>query len=61
VRRPWLRRRGGLIVSTDDEGVARFRGFFGKYELRVTRPDGSIERIEIRLRRGEANQWEFRL
>jgi hypothetical protein len=50
-----------LTVSTDDEGVARFRGFFKKYEVQVTRPDGSIERIEIHHRQGEANQWEFRI
>jgi endo-1,4-beta-xylanase len=59
IREEWMTRN--LTISTDDEGVARFRGFFGKYEVQMPRPDGSIERIEIHLRQGEANQWDFRM
>ena len=59
IREDWMTR--GVAVSTNDQGIAQFRGFFGKYELKVTRADGSIKRLEIHLRENEANRWEFRI
>lgn len=59
IKDDWMTR--GVTLSTDDQGVVRLRGFFGRYEVKVTGPDGSIRRLEIYLRANEANQWEFRL
>jgi endo-1,4-beta-xylanase len=59
IREEWMTRN--LVVTTNGDGAARFRGFFGKYDVKLTRPDGSAEQLEIHLRKGEANRWELRI
>jgi endo-1,4-beta-xylanase len=59
IREEWMTR--GVSLSTDDRGVASFRGFFGRYEVTVTAPDGSVTRLEMHLGEGEDNHREFRI
>ena len=39
-------------ARTDARGTIRFRGFFGRYELELTRPDGTKRRAVVELRPG---------
>jgi endo-1,4-beta-xylanase len=57
IREQW--KTPELTAQTDAAGVARFRGFFGEYDVDVARPGGSVERLRIHLRPDAANVWEF--
>ena len=36
-------------VTTNDEGRARFKGFYGQYDLTVATPDGKVSQQTLHL------------
>jgi endo-1,4-beta-xylanase len=58
INETWTTR---TTLRTDRDGVLRFRGFYGKYQLKVRTPGGRLMVYPIHLRKDEANQWVFRL
>jgi endo-1,4-beta-xylanase len=59
IREEWMTR--DLHMETDSGGKASFRGFFGRYDVIVTLPDGSRKVLDIHLREKEINYWQFEL
>ena len=51
----------GLTLTTNSDGAANFRGFHGRYDVRVTLPDGRRETLTLHLRGNEENRWVFQL
>jgi hypothetical protein len=50
-----------LIQSPDKKGQINFRGFYGKYQFKVTSPNGSTKIFDAHLAENNDNRWEFRL
>lgn len=48
-----------MDLDLDKKGVTSFRGFYGKYEIRLTRPDGKVQKYSIHVRNDEQNHWKF--
>ncbi len=48
-------------VSTDSSGCARFRGFYGTYELTVKTARGKTYSFDTNLATGKTNTWRLRL
>ena len=46
---------------TGDDGTARFRGFFGRYDIEVTLPSGAKWTLQVHVQRDEANNRTFTL
>lgn len=59
IKTDWMTRN--VTVSTSKQGKAAFRGFYGKYQVVVTKPDGSQQTLDVHLREKAANQWTFTL
>jgi endo-1,4-beta-xylanase len=58
INRTWKTR---TAIPVDRDGALRFRGFYGRYELRLTGPDGRLRIFPVHVRRDEENQWVFDL
>ena len=50
-----------LKMKTDKEGKSGFRGFYGKYQVIITKPDGSTTIFDAHLAEKANNRWEFKL
>ncbi len=50
-----------LSITTDKEGMVKFRGFYGKYNIIFKTDSGKMKTFEIHLRADEENKWIFRL
>ena len=48
-----------LNTTLDSKGEASFRGFFGKYDIKLTTQDGRVRSYPVHIRKDEQNQWEF--
>ncbi|CCH00389.1 glycoside hydrolase family 10 [Fibrella aestuarina BUZ 2] len=59
IKDEWMTKNVKLVSSK--KGETTFRGFFGKYQLLVTKPDGSQQTIDVHLREKPDNQWTFTL
>ncbi|SOD99299.1 endo-1,4-beta-xylanase [Spirosoma fluviale] len=59
IKDDWMTKN--LKLSTGKQGNVAFRGFYGKYQLTVTRPDGSQQILDVHLREKAPNQWTFTL
>lgn len=59
IKEDWMTKN--IKLTTDKKGQANFRGFFGKYQIKITKPDGSSQVFDIHLDEKAANQWEFKL
>lgn len=57
IKGDWMTR--GLSLTTDKKGSTGFRGFFGAYEVVLTKPDGSTQKFAVRV--GSKNKNSFRL
>jgi GH35 family endo-1,4-beta-xylanase len=55
IQEEWHTRQS---ASTDANGVHRFRGFFGRYEVRVTEA-GQQRTFHAHLAKGQPNNWSF--
>jgi endo-1,4-beta-xylanase len=51
--------RTETFAQTDDRGILSFRGFWGKYEIILTVPDGKTFLFPVHVRRNEENKWVF--
>jgi GH35 family endo-1,4-beta-xylanase len=49
-----------LELTTDPEGKASFRGFFGEYSVRIQHPDNRIRTVSMTIERGKRNEWILR-
>ena len=59
IKEDWMTKN--IQVKTDKNGQAVFRGFFGNYNIVVTKPDGSKQTIEVHLAENGTNFWKFEL
>jgi len=59
IKEDWMTKN--IQVKTDKNGQAAFRGFFGNYNIVVTKPDGSKQTIEVHLAENGTNFWKFEL
>jgi GH35 family endo-1,4-beta-xylanase len=48
-----------MSILTNERGEAVFRGFFGRYELKLTGKNGSIITFPVHVRKNEENKWVF--
>ena len=48
-------------IATDADGAAAFRGFLGHYDVTVTAPSGAVRRLDLHVRKDEANERTFTL
>jgi GH35 family endo-1,4-beta-xylanase len=58
IHEEWKTRTSAV---TDAEGTAAFRGFLGQYDVTVTCPSGAVRRVDLHVRRDEANVRTFTL
>jgi endo-1,4-beta-xylanase len=59
IKEDWMTKN--LNLSTDKSGQINFRGFYGKYQIKVTKADGIIQLFDAHLAEKANNQWEFKL
>jgi endo-1,4-beta-xylanase len=59
IKEEWMTR--DLHMVTDADGKITFRGFFGRYDITVTLPDGSRKVLNIHLQEKGTNYWRFSL
>jgi endo-1,4-beta-xylanase len=59
IKEDWMTKN--LRLKTDKKGYVNFRGFYGKYQVKVTKPDGSSRTFDFHLKEKADNQWEFTL
>jgi hypothetical protein len=48
-------------ITADSDGQIAFRGFCGRYGLKLTAPSGAVRRFDLHVRRDEANCRAFLL
>ncbi len=46
-------------VSSGPDGTACLRGFYGKYNVAVETPDGTVKSFQCVLRKGQKNTWSL--
>lgn len=54
ITQDWMTKK--LALSTDKKGEVNFRGFYGKYQVVVTKPDGSKQTLDFHLKEKGANK-----
>jgi endo-1,4-beta-xylanase len=59
IKEDWMTKN--VKLTTDNNGQANFRGFYGKYQIKITKPDGSIMVFDAHLAEKANNRWEFKL
>lgn len=59
IKEEWMTKN--LVQSSDKNGQVNFRGFYGKYQIKVTKPDGSTTIFDAHLAEKANNHWEFKL
>lgn len=59
IKHDWMTKDKKLI--TDKKGQTKFRGFYGSYEVKVTKPGGAIQTFNIHLKENDSNEWSFKL
>ncbi len=57
IKEDWMTKN--LEMASDKKGHVNFRGFFGNYQITITKPDGSVQVIEKHLKENENNRWEI--
>ena len=48
-----------ISANTGNQGTVSFRGFFGEYDIVVSKPDGNIEVFPVHVSKKEENKWVF--
>jgi len=59
IKEDWMTKNRTL--PTDKDGRVNFRGFYGKYQIKITKPDGSPQLFDVHLAEKANNRWEFKL
>jgi GH35 family endo-1,4-beta-xylanase len=56
INKSW---KTNISVRTNGEGAAKFRGFFGEYEISMTAADGKTRYYNVHVGKNEENRWVF--
>jgi len=59
IKTDWMTK--SLELVADKNGRVNFRGFYGEYDIVVTKPDGSKQTIRKHLQEKATNQWKVEL
>ena len=59
IKEEWMTKK--LSLTTNNCGQLNFRGFYGKYQIKITNPDGTTQIIEKHLAEKADNHWEIKL
>ncbi len=59
IKEDWMTKN--IKVYSDKNGQVNFRGFYGKYKIKITRPNGNTEVFEAHLAEKENNHWVFKM
>jgi GH35 family endo-1,4-beta-xylanase len=51
--------RTNITATTDNKGHADFRGFYGKYDIKLITEEGKVKIFPIHVRNNEGNSWVF--
>ena len=51
--------RTNISVKSDSKGNITFRGFYGKYDIKITTADGTVKTFPVHVRKDEENKWVF--
>ncbi len=57
IREDWMTK--SLQLNSDTNGQVTFRGFYGKYEVKVTDSEGKTSVKEVHMKKDAANQFEL--
>lgn len=59
IKQDWMTKN--VKLATDKKGQASFRGFYGKYQIVISKPDGSKQTFDVHLGEKDTNKWTFNL
>lgn len=59
IKEDWMTKN--LVLTTGKDGQVNFRGFFGKYKIKITKADDSTKVYDAHLAEKAYNHWEFKL
>jgi endo-1,4-beta-xylanase len=59
IKTDWMTKN--LKLETDKTGQSSFRGFYGEYDIVITKPDGSKQTFRKHLQEKATNQWKVEL
>jgi endo-1,4-beta-xylanase len=59
IKEDWMTKN--VMLKSDKKGFIKFRGFYGKYQVKIGMPDGSTKVFDLHLKEKADNQWEFTL
>jgi endo-1,4-beta-xylanase len=59
IKEDWMTKN--VALKSDKKGSVKFRGFYGKYQIKITKTDHTTRILNIHLKEGEDNHWEFKL
>jgi endo-1,4-beta-xylanase len=59
IKEDWMTKN--VTLTSDKNGLVNFRGFYGKYQVKITKPDGSAQLMDLHLKEKGENKWEFKL
>ena len=59
IKEDWMTKN--VQLKSDKNGQVAFRGFFGKYAIAITKPDGTKQTLDIQLSEKENKQWKLNL
>lgn len=59
IKEDWMTKN--VSLSTGKAGTTTFRGFYGQYDIVVTKPDGTRQTQRVHLREKGDNQWTVTL
>ncbi|HSO88971.1 MAG TPA: endo-1,4-beta-xylanase [Draconibacterium sp.] len=57
IKEDWMTKN--IQIETDKNGHAAFRGFFGNYNIVVTKPDGNKQTLNVHLTEKGTNFWKL--
>ncbi len=59
IKEDWMTKN--VQLKSDKNGQVAFRGFYGKYKIGITKPDGTTQTLDIHVSEKEPNQWKLNL
>jgi hypothetical protein len=59
IKEDWMTKN--VMLNTDKKGNVSFRGFFGNYNIKVTKSDGITKTFNAHLSEGAENLWQFEM
>jgi len=59
IKEDWMTKN--VTLKSDKKGFVEFRGFYGKYRVKITKPDGTTCVLNVHLKKEADNHWKFNL